>query len=787
MAGKLILDNALQSYFDNMNAFILLKDTENRLVKVNRQVAEVLDLTPEDMAGHHCREFYGEQADRSYKDDLEVIRSGIPKLDIIESLPLGERRLRWVRTSKIPVRDDGGDIVGILVIANDIAEESRAERQLTENRVMVQTIVENFQESLALYGPDQRLKFANRTFWALHEQAGLQDLVKIGDRFEDIARSIVQRMAERGDVEHPAALIDQLLKNHMGQESEYEIKLGRRWIRVHRYPTPDGGRIVFGHNITEKKKAEEALEESQDLLHTVVENFSEVLALYDPSGCLKFGNRTFWQFHKDAGTAEAVRIGATREENARAIAKRLSELDATLDPQSIVYQLLEVHQDPNKDAEFLWGQRLVRLREYPTPDGGMIILGNDVTASHEAERALKESEMRYQTLAETAPVGIFRTTEDGTFTYRNDVWHRITGTAREDVRDSHWTSVFEQEDRQRIASVWRSIAIESGVFHTDGRIGGKHGDETWVLATIAAEDNSNGKPSAFVGTITDISKLKQVETRLRDTERALRGHKNDLETLVEHRTAALRVAQENLLLQERLAAIGQLTATVSHELRNPLGTITTSFAVLKRRIELSDQKSLQVTERIERNIKRCETIIADLLDYTRIETLNCEPVDLDTWISQFLGELELPDDVTLNSSLNATGKARMDRVRMGQVMANLVSNALDAMAEDPVRRKTLEVETGRRGENHVIQVRDVGEGLDPKALERVFEPLISSKTFGVGLGLPLVRQIVERHGGKVEIRNRRTRGAEVEIELPAQLSDEPPIRFPTVLEQGARD
>ena len=132
MDSSLILKNALQSIFDDMHAFVFLKDTNNHTIKVNARVAESHGVTPEDMAGRHAREFYGDQADVYFEDDKEVIRTGVPKLNIIEPLPLDENNIRWIETSKIPVRDDAGKVIGVLVIANDITEKRNAERELEE-------------------------------------------------------------------------------------------------------------------------------------------------------------------------------------------------------------------------------------------------------------------------------------------------------------------------------------------------------------------------------------------------------------------------------------------------------------------------------------------------------------------------------------------------------------------------------------------------------------------------------------------------------------------------------
>lgn len=641
MTREVILQNALQSIFDNMHAFIFLKDTENRAIQVNKRVAESHGLTPEEMAGRPSREFYGEQADLYFEDDKEVIRTGVPKLNIIEPLPIDENTTRWIETSKIPVRSDDGDVVGILVIATDITEKREAEQKLADSQQLLQALVENFTEALGFYDADKRLLFGNSAFWQLHEQAGTAEFIRIGDSFEEIARVVAGKASIQGQGSGSKSVAETLSGSWRDSENTYAMRYGNRWIRYRRYPTPDGGRIVFAYDVTESK---------------------------------------------------------------------------------------------------------------------------------EAELALQKSEARYQTLTTIAPVGIFHATPDGRCTYANNLWQSLTAISVGSEVGCYWTEAVHADDRARVDAEWRDAVALSGSYSTECRIAGVGDNELWVLATISIESQDDNMRPGFVGSFTDISRLKQTEMQLRTTEQALREHRDQLEDLVEQRTAALREAQQSLLLRERLAAIGQLTATVSHELRNPLGTIVASFAALKRRIDLGDEKLLRTAERIERNVKRCETIIEDLLNYTRVKSLNCQAVDIDTWLMQCLADTDIPEGITVHTRFNAGCSVQIDKVGMSQVMSNLLGNAIDSINQKAAQQDSpellLEVETGTTGDETTILVADSGTGLSSDDLERVFEPLISTKTFGVGLGLPLVRQIVELHGGQVEIRCRATGGAEVEIALP---------------------
>lgn len=767
MNEQLIVQNAMRSLFDNMHAYVFLKDLDNRNVKVSESVAAIHGLSVSDMEGRHSRDFYGDYADQYYKDDLEVIRTGKPKLRFTEALPVNGQ-LHWIEVSKVPVRDENGEIVGILVVANDVTEKRQAEQELEESRSLLQTVVDNFPQTVAFYDSEKRFQFGNPALWRMHTNMGTKDAIQIGASIEEISRNLAAVVI--GDSSSDAAddFVDRFQEPFRNLETKQTLQVGSHWLERVAYPTPDGGILVITNDVTDKMTVEQELEDSRSLMQTVVDNFTESLALYDKDNRLTFLNPAMRKFHETAGTWPAFRIGATAEELGQRIAEIQFGSSTSDEAKRYIETFLTPFREPYKMIELQLGDRWVERRTYPTPGGGKLSFLNDITDRRKAEQALRDSEARYQSLAMTAQVGIFRTTTEGICTYTNELWHEITGIDPASAHGLCWTEILHPDDQPGVQDRWHDAVLQTGTFNTEVRIDRDDGAPTWVLATIANEKSEADGDGAFVGTLTDISRLKRTEARLRQAQSELRGSRDQLEDLVEQRTAALRNAQQNLLLQERLAAIGQLTATVSHELRNPLGTIVNSFAALKQRFDLSDEKAERVVGRIDRNLRRCETIIEDLLDYTRVKSLGTEMVDIDVWLAQFINDYERPADIEIRSKLAVGREIRMDRVRMAQVMNNLFDNAIDAMSDPPMSDLSIEVESKIVAGGVTLLCRDSGPGLDAALIERVFEPLVSTKTFGVGLGLPLVRQIIELHGGTVEIQNRKRGGAEVVIELPIE-------------------
>jgi len=248
-------------------------------------------------------------------------------------------------------------------------------------------------------------------------------------------------------------------------------------------------------------------------------------------------------------------------------------------------------------------------------------------------------------------------------------------------------------------------------------------------------------------------------------EDQLRQLNATLEERVEQRTAELAKAN-------RLATLGKLTATVSHELRNPLAVIrNTVFAVAEtaKNTGLNLERPLK---RIERNLLRCNEIITELLDYTRTRKLDTAPRLFDEWLSEILSEYEMPTGISLRTELSALGaEVSFDSGRLQRVFINLLDNARDAIndarAAQPASREAgVTVRTRVIDGRLEVSVVDTGAGIPPEVFPKIFEPLFSTKGFGIGLGLPTVKQIMEQHGGDIEIASQIGEGTTVTLWLP---------------------
>ena len=237
---------------------------------------------------------------------------------------------------------------------------------------------------------------------------------------------------------------------------------------------------------------------------------------------------------------------------------------------------------------------------------------------------------------------------------------------------------------------------------------------------------------------------------------------------------ARALAEAALLKQERLSVLGQMTATVAHELRNPLSAIRNTVYAIRAALDGKDLDLARPMERIERSILRCDHIITDLLDYSHVREVNRLPVRLDAWLAKTLEEQRPPADIVLVCRLAApTAVVALDSERFRRVIINLVENACQAIgqSEDALPQRTISVATLATSMAEIV-IEDSGPGIDPAILPRIFEPLFSTKRFGTGLGLPTVRQIVEQHGGTIDITSERGCGTSVQIKLPLAIEQQ---------------
>lgn len=247
----------------------------------------------------------------------------------------------------------------------------------------------------------------------------------------------------------------------------------------------------------------------------------------------------------------------------------------------------------------------------------------------------------------------------------------------------------------------------------------------------------------------------------------VRGSREILELgqIFNHTAEELGELQEKLKLQERLATIGELAGSIGHELRNPLGTMKSSIFFLRRRRDQSlDAKTEEHLERIDRQIHRADRIITELLDYARNPVTSPRSVDLDEVLDEAVGSVEMPPTVRYERR-GGDGAPRVvaDPEQVGRILENLVRNAVQAMPEGGELRIGCDARDGEIA----VSVADTGIGIPADRMAKIFEPLVTSKARGIGLGLPISLRYAELNRGRIECESEPGRGSLFRLILPA--------------------
>lgn len=415
------------------------------------------------------------------------------------------------------------------------------------------------------------------------------------------------------------------------------------------------------------------------------------------------------------------------------------------------------------DGEEFWvsmNSRPIRFDGKPCT----VIWHFDITERKHAEIALKQSQDRLIEAQRIAKIGSWDFDFlSGELNWSDEVY-RIFETKPDATPKSlnAFLELVHPDDRESVNAAYQNALTKGTTYGTAHRLRMKDGRVKWVHERCETEYDANEKPLRSRGTVQDITEQRVAEARIVELN-------ENLERRVEERTRELEDAQAELVRNERLATLGRLSATVSHELRNPLGTIRASLFSLRQTARENNTDVEQAAARIERSIDRCGLIIDEMLVYARARPPEPLSTNVEEWLDGVMRDQTLPRNIRLDIFHDSSAATvDFDPESMRRAVVNLIENACHALNEqNDERLKTLTIRTKRSGESFEISISDNGAGIEPQVLENVFEPLYSTKSFGIGLGLPIVRQIAESHGGTFELISDPGQGTRATLRIPA--------------------
>ena len=414
-----------------------------------------------------------------------------------------------------------------------------------------------------------------------------------------------------------------------------------------------------------------------------------------------------------------------------------------------------------KNAEIIEGltsAENIELNETPH----ILSTTRDITEQKIAENALRESEEKFRNAFALSPDAVSITNMvDGNITSVNDGFTKILEYSAEEVVGMSGNDLDIWEDKNDLQKMANDLLRNGSVHGLEARFHTKSGEIRYGLTT-AVVIQINGIPH-ILSTTRDITDQKVAEKTVQE-------YSSHLEEMVDDRTRELNKAQERLLRQERLAALGQLAGSIAHELRNPLGVISNATAYLSMIQPEADEKVREYIEIIQSETHTSEKIIADLMDYARLQTVERKPANISEIIRNARRRNPAPAYIKASEDVSTDlPQVMVNAIQIEQVIGNLLTNAYQAM---PTAGKLIikaELNGDSSDEEWIkISVKDNGEGIAQEDMERIFEPLFTTKAKGIGLGLAVSKKIIDANQGRIEVESQPGKGSTFTLYLPIQ-------------------
>ena len=497
-------------------------------------------------------------------------------------------------------------------------------------------------------------------------------------------------------------------------------------------------------------------------LNAVLENMTQSIMLFDSDGNIFLNNaRTAYLL---GFTQEEYKPVANIRDHLRLMARRgdFGDVDIEAEVEKRAHRLCK-----GQKSDTSYRIHLASLNRYllvtltPLADGSRILTHTDVTSEAVKERELNEREEVLSTLINNIDYGVLFMDKDLRAEVINDrfaeIWNMdqsvIAGNPSfaELMATNRYTGIYSVDGNDEEA--WNAYVAEREKAARKGNIRSAElalGDGRYFDYSVV-----NLPGGRRMATYFDITERKQMEVAL--------------EERVEQRTKDLVEAQRSLVEQSRKALLGDLVASLCHELRNPLNALNASLFVIHRKVA-DDYPNLEKTfDRSSRTIERCTSILNDLYDFALTHQFNAVEMDLDEWLHGFLHGFDMPAEINLTIKASSQVPACLaDADHLSKAFGKILRNAVLAVTANRADgdEPQIEIRLEDAGGRIELSVRDNGPGMSDEVRAKAFEPLYSTRGFGVGLGLPIARQVMKRHGGGIELNTLEGEGTTVTLWLP---------------------
>ena len=602
----------------------------------------------------------------------------------------------------------------------------KAEALVKHSEQNYQALFENMQDGFAYCQMlfDERHQPVDFIYLAVNKAfgqlTGLQNVVgkKVSEVIPGIRETSPELFAAYGRV----ALTGQ------PERFEFDFKSLQQWLSISVYSPAQGHFVAVFDNITARKHAEAAVRESQTKLAAALEAMTDAVLISDVSGQFLEVNDAFATFHRFKSKAECAKRLADYPDFLEVFLPdgTLAPLEQWAVPRALRGEtaVMAEYKLRRKDTGESWygSYSFAPIRNAEGAITGAVVVGRDITFRKRVELELKESERRLQFALETIQTGAWDLNLVDHTAHRTLLHDQIFGYAK---LLPEWT--YEMflghvlpEDRGEVDRKFREAVATQSKWSFECRIRRTDGVVRWIFAAGDHEINAAGKPVKMSGIVQDI------------TDRKL---------------AALE-------LQERNAELERFLYTVSHDLKSPVVTVRTFLGYLEQDLAAANAERSQKDLLYIRNAaEKMGRLLDDVLDISRVGRVVGAPVRVafrtlvDEALQAVAGRIaERGVQVQVSA---ADVQLCGDRLRLGEIWQNLVENAVKFMGAQAAPQ--IEIGWEQRGAERVFFVRDNGIGIDPRFQNKVFGLFekLDPKAEGTGIGLALVKRIVDLHGGRI--------------------------------------
>lgn len=623
----------------------------------------------------------------------------------------------------------------------------------------------------------QRLAHIGSWYWdaASDSSSGSDELLRIFG-FDPATETLPPFQIQRGrcyparEWERLNAALQEARRTGVGYELDLEAMRGNTpiWVIARGEVVRDGvGRVVgmrgTVQDITERKRVEAELQESKERFELAVRgagvgiwdwNIQTGKVYFSPRWKALFG----FDEHEIGDSFQDWEKLLHPEESQRICRFQADFLAGTGTQVTAEYRLR------HKDGSYRWIEAHgIALRDATGKACRLVGSHADVTVRRLAEQALRESERLYRAIGESIDYGVWVCDPSGRNIYASPSFLKLVGQTQKECSDFGWGNVLHPEDAERTIAAWKECVRAGGIWDCEHRFKGVDGKWHPILARGVPVKDDEGNITCWAGINLDISRLKATEEALQAAQSRLQAHSEQLERVVASRTAKLH---------ETISELEHFSYAIAHDLRAPLRAMRGFAELIAEECAGLGPHTGEYVRKISVASARMDQLITDCLNYSRVsrEQFTLEPVDLFTLIDGLLATYPnlQPDQAEVRLEPNLP-VVLGNTAGLTQCFSNLLGNAVKFAREGERPRIVVRAEgLPAVGAQFVrIWVEDNGIGIPKHAQHRIFGMFERVETHrdGTGIGLAIVRKVVERMGGRVGVESDEGKGSRFWVEL----------------------